>query len=62
MGKSKLKKAADKEFSKLSKKEQRRINGLKRIPVAGPGYRFDAKTPPRKKTWAATEERPARWI
>ena len=56
MGKSKLKKAADKEFSKLSKKEQRRINGLKRIPVAGPGYRFDAKTPPRQKQWDETEE------
>ena len=56
MGKSKLKKAADKEFSKLSKKEQRRINGLKRIPVAGPGHRFDTKTPPRKKKWDVTEE------
>ena len=56
MGKSKLKKAADKEFSKLSKKEQRRINGLKRIPVAGPEYRFDAKTSPRKKKWDETED------
>ena len=56
MRKTKLKKAAAKEFSKLSKKEQRRINGLKRIPVAGPGYRFDAKTPPRKKKWDETEE------
>ena len=55
MGKAKLKKAAAREFSKLSKKEQRRINGLKRIPVAGPGYRFDSRTPPRKKKWDETE-------
>ena len=56
MGKAKLKKAAAKEFSKLSKKEQRRINGLERIPVAGPGYRFDSRTPPRKKKWDESEE------
>jgi alpha-galactosidase/6-phospho-beta-glucosidase family protein len=38
----KLKKAAEKEFRKLSKKEQRRINRLKRIPVPAPGaiWRF----------------------
>ena len=56
MGKSKLKKAADKEFAKLSKKEKRRINGLKRIPVAAPGYVFDKKTPPRKKKWDETDD------
>lgn len=56
MGKTKIRKAAAKEFSKLSKKEQRRINGLKRIPVAGPGYKFGTRTPPRKKKWEETED------
>lgn len=56
MGKTKIRKAAAREFAKLSKKEQRRINGLKRIPVAGPGCRFGTRTPPRKKKWDETED------
>ena len=46
MNKSRLEKEADKEFAKLSKKERRRINGLKRIPVAPPGSVIDKKKPP----------------
>ena len=47
---NKIKKDAEKEFRKLSKKEQRRINELKRIPVPAPGTVFDKKkTAPRKK-------------
>lgn len=42
---------AEKEFRKLSKKEQKRINMLKRIPVARPGYQFDKTESPRKKRW-----------
>ena len=54
---NKLRKAADKEFSKLSKKEQRRINELKRIPVPAPGTVFDKKkTAPRKKKWDEEDE------
>ena len=56
MKRSKLQKAADREFAKLSKKEQRRINGLKRIPVASPGHKFDCRKPPRKKKWDETED------
>ena len=56
MGKTKIRKAAAREFAKLSKKEQRRINGLKRIPVAGPGCRFGTRTPPRKKKWDESED------
>ena len=52
----KLQKQAEKEFSKLSKKEQHRINRLKRIPVPAPGSVFDKKNPPRKKKWDETEE------
>ena len=55
--KSKLKKAAEKEFRKLSKKEQRRINRLKRIPVPAPGAIFDKKKDvPRQKKWDDTME------
>lgn len=54
---SKIKKDAEKEFRKLSKKEQRRINELKRIPVPAPGTVFDKeKTAPRKKKWDETDE------
>lgn len=54
---SKLKKAADKEFRKLSKKEQHRINRLKRIPVPAPGAVFDkSKNAPRKKKWDENDE------
>ena len=49
---SKIKKAAAREFRKLSKKEQRRINKLRRIPVPAPGAVFDKKkNAPRKKKW-----------
>jgi hypothetical protein len=50
-----LKRAAEKEFRKLSKKEQNRINKLKRVPVAKPGHVMDKKTPPRKKKWEETD-------
>ena len=54
---NKLKKDAEKEFRKLSKKEQDRINRLKRIPVPAPGTVFDKKkNAPRKKKWDETEE------
>ena len=46
---------AEKEFQKLSKREQKRINGLKRIPVARPGYQFDRGERPRKKRWTEEE-------
>lgn len=54
---NKIKKDAEKEFRKLSKKEQRRINELKRIPVPAPGTVFDKKkTVPRKKKWDEEDE------
>ena len=54
---NKIKKDAEKEFRKLSKKEQRRINELKRIPVPAPGTVFDKKkTAPRKKQWDEADE------
>lgn len=49
---SKIKKAAVREFRKLSKKEQRRINKLRRVPVPAPGAVFDKKKNAlRKKKW-----------
>ncbi len=55
--KSKLKKEAEKEFRKLPKKEQDRINRLKRIPVPAPGTVFDKKKDaPRQKKWDETME------
>ena len=49
---SKIKKDAAREFRKLSKKEQQRINKLRRIPVPGPGAVYDKKNnSPRKKKW-----------
>ncbi len=49
---NKIKKDAAREFRKLSKKEQERINSLKRIPVPAPGTVFDKKkNAPRKKKW-----------
>jgi hypothetical protein len=49
---NKIKKDAAREFRKLSKKEQERINNLKRIPVPAPGTVFDKKkNAPRKKKW-----------
>ena len=49
---SKIKKAAAREFRKLSKKEQRRINKLRRIPVPAPGVVLEKKkNAPRKKKW-----------
>ncbi len=56
MSKSKLKKLAEREFLKLSKKERKNVNKLKRIPVAGPGSVFDKKNTPRKKKWSETDE------
>lgn len=53
---AKLEKMAAKEFKKLSKKEQKRINSLKRIPVAPPGHTFDKETKPRQKRWDYREE------
>ncbi len=54
---NKIKKDAEKEFRKLSKKEQRRINELKRIPVPAPGTVFDKKkNAPRKKKWDEEDE------
>lgn len=50
---SRIRKAVEKEFKKLSKKEQRRINRLKRIPLPAPGTVYDPKkTAPRKKNWS----------
>ena len=55
--KSRLKKEAEKEFRKLPKKEQERINRLKRIPVPAPGTVFDKKKDaPRQKKWDETME------
>ncbi|MBR3186575.1 MAG: hypothetical protein IKF59_00885 [Lachnospiraceae bacterium] len=49
---SKIEKDAAREFRKLSKKEQERINKQKRIPVPAPGTVFDKKkNAPRKKKW-----------
>lgn len=49
---NKIKKDAAREFRKLSKKEQERINNLKRIPIPAPGTIFDKKkNAPRKKKW-----------
>lgn len=54
---SRIRKAADREFKKLSKKEQRRINRLKRIPLPAPGTVYDPKkTAPRQKRWSETDE------
>ena len=54
---SRIRKAADREFKKLSKKEQRRINRLKRIPLPAPGTVYDPKkTAPRKKNWSQEDE------
>ena len=50
-----LKRAAEMEFRKLSKKEQKRINKLKRVPVAKPGHLMEKKNPPRKKKWVETD-------
>lgn len=52
----KLEKDAAKEFSKLSKKEQQRINKLKRIPVPRPAQLHDKKDVPRKKKWDESGE------
>ncbi len=53
---SRIKREAEKEFRKLSKKEQHRINKLKRIPVPVPGTVFDKKkNTPRKKKWDEEE-------
>ena len=53
---SRIKREAEKEFRKLSKKEQLRINKLKRIPVPAPGTVFDKKkNAPRKKKWVEEE-------
>ena len=49
---SKIEKDAAREFRKLSKKEQERINKQKRIPVPAPRTVFDKKkNAPRKKKW-----------
>lgn len=49
---SRIQKAAAREFRKLSKKEQKRINQQKRIPVPAPGTVFDKKNnAPRQKRW-----------
>ena len=54
---SRIKKDAEREFRKLSKKEQHRINRLKRNPVPAPGTVFDKKkNAPRKKRWDESEE------
>ncbi|MBQ3975445.1 MAG: hypothetical protein ACSW8K_10385 [bacterium] len=54
---SRIRKAAEKEFKKLSKKEQRRVNRLKRIPLPAPGATFDGKKDaPRQKRWSETDE------
>lgn len=47
----KLDKEAAREFRKLSKKEQQRINKMKRIPTPPSGTVFDKKDAPRKKRW-----------
>jgi len=54
---SRIRKAAEREFKKLSKKEQRRINRLKRIPLPAPGTVYDPKkNAPRKKNWSQEDE------
>lgn len=52
----KIDKEAEREFKKLSKKEQHRINKLKRIPTPPTGTVFDKKDEPRKKRWDADSE------
>ncbi len=39
----KIEKMALREFKKLSKKEQRRLNKLRRLPTAPPSVRFENK-------------------
>lgn len=39
----KIEKMALREFKKLSKKEQRRLNKLRRLPTAPPSVRFESK-------------------
>lgn len=51
-----LEKIARLEFRKLSKKEQKYRNSLKRIPVARPGHQFDNFTKPRKKKWEEEDD------
>ena len=41
--KRKLEKMALQEFKKLSRKEQRRLNNLRRLPTAPPSVRFEDK-------------------
>lgn len=52
----KIDKEAKREFRKLSKKEQHRINKLKRIPTPPTGTVFDKKDTPRKKRWDEDSE------
>ena len=51
----KIERMAEKEFLKLSKKEQRRINNLRRVPTAAPGYEFGHQVRPRQKRWNEEE-------
>lgn len=49
---TKLEKMTAREFLRLPKKEQKRINNLNRIPVPKPGYMFEGKKDkPRIKRW-----------
>ena len=51
----KLEKDAAREFSKLSKKEQQRINKLKRIPVPRPAQLHDKRMFPGKRSGTKAE-------
>lgn len=48
---TKIEKLAKAEFKKLSKKQQKKLNNLKRIPVTRTGYVFDKQPKPRQKYW-----------
>lgn len=48
---TKIEKMAKTEFKKLSKKQQKILNNLQRIPVSKTGHSFDDEPKPRQKRW-----------
>ena len=56
ISKPKMEKMASREFLKLSKKEQKKINAMRRIPVAKPSYEFDKTKGVRQKRWSEDAE------
>lgn len=56
ISKQKMEKMASREFLKLSKKEQKKINAMRRIPVAKSSYEFDKTKGVRQKRWSEDAE------